>query len=152
MNPRAVARAVVLQRQPEQYLVVRGEDGNLVVRGEDGTPVYDPWFRYGPVVVVVPEKLSPEELSANYAHLAGRLSVSATRSRSAEAPSPANSAANSHHDARSPSPENPGRHWLFAADRGSVGSWRTPRQNPPGHLQKPNNLFPSSGDVLSEFG
>jgi hypothetical protein len=67
-----VARAVVLERQPEQY---------VVTQGEDGAPLYDPFVRYGPYVVVVPEKLSLEEWSAKYRHLAGRPSTSATRSQ-----------------------------------------------------------------------
>jgi hypothetical protein len=74
-----VARALVLERQPEQYVVYMGEDGK---------PIFDPFVRYGPYVVVVPEKLSPEEWSAKYAHLAGRPWRSNARSQPAEAPSP----------------------------------------------------------------
>jgi hypothetical protein len=61
MNLRALARAVVLKRQPVQYVVYQGEDGE---------PIYDPFVRYGPNVVVVPKKLTNEEWQAKYAHLA----------------------------------------------------------------------------------
>jgi hypothetical protein len=79
MNLRAVARALVLERQPEQYVVYMGEDGK---------PIFDPFVRYGPYVVVVPEKLSQEQWSAKYAHLAGRPWRSNAQSQSAGAPSP----------------------------------------------------------------
>jgi hypothetical protein len=38
--------------------------------GEDGKPIFDPFVRYGPNVVVVPKKLSNEEWVAKYGHLA----------------------------------------------------------------------------------
>ena len=93
MNLRAVARALVLERQPEQYVVYMGEDGK---------PIYDPFVRYGPYVVVVPEKLSPEEWSAKYAHLAGRPWGTNAQPPSAEAPSPTTER---HRTNGSPSPE-----------------------------------------------
>ena len=86
MNLRAVARAVVLERQPEQY---------IVVQGEDGTPLYDPFARYGPFVIVAPEKLRPEEWSAKYRQLAGGPLKGNAQSQSAKAPT--NSAATERH-------------------------------------------------------
>jgi hypothetical protein len=96
MNLRAVARALVLERQPEQYVVYMGEDGK---------PIFDPFVRYGPYVVVVPEKLSLEQWSAKYAHLAGRPWRSDAQSQSAEARSPTDSATERHPTTGSPSHE-----------------------------------------------
>jgi hypothetical protein len=100
MNLRAAARALILKRQPEQF---------IVVRGDDGIPLYDPFARYGPYVMVVPEKLSPEEWSAKYRHLAGQPSGRAPRSRSAEALSATNSGTQGHRTAGSPNPESSAR-------------------------------------------
>jgi hypothetical protein len=61
VNLRALARAVALQRQPECYVVYTDDEGK---------PIYDPFVRYGPLVVVLPQKLSNEQWIARFGHLA----------------------------------------------------------------------------------
>jgi hypothetical protein len=63
LNLRALARAVLLQRQPER---------SVVYMGEDRQPIYDPFARYAAQVAVLPQKLSAEEWQARYGHLAGQ--------------------------------------------------------------------------------
>jgi hypothetical protein len=58
---RALARAVVLQRQPEQCVVYMDDERK---------PIYDPFVRYASKVVVLPRPLSVAEWEARYAHLA----------------------------------------------------------------------------------
>lgn len=58
---RALARALVLQRQPERFVMHCDADGNLIS---------DPFARYGRAVAVLPEKLPTELWAAKYGHLA----------------------------------------------------------------------------------